>query len=98
MKKLPETLTKNGYFYTLIRRDSYKAIYGQCHAPGTTPFAYEVFYIREQKPFTTIMGDVEVSFEHKEIFPNNEEFGKNTWSILDKERALDFYNKMQKKR
>lgn len=94
MKKLPETLTKNGYFYVLIERESYKAIYGQCRAEGTVPFAYEVFYIREQKPSTTTMGTVEITFEHKELFPNNEEFGKNAWSFTNRENAIDFYQKM----
>lgn len=96
VKLLPVELKKNGYYYIQIARTEEKALYGQCHTAGTDPFAYEAFFIRKQLPSTTTIAGQQIVFEHKEIFPNDEEFGKTAWSFQNREIAMKFYTQMRK--
>jgi hypothetical protein len=63
-----------------VKRDAYKALYER-HVAGSFR-GYEMFKVRVQKPLTTTFGGVEVEHVEKELFPNDEMFGKDAWSLL----------------
>lgn len=91
---LPKEKMLNGFLYTLVERNEYKAIYAQSYRNSSYPIAHEVFYIkkdyRKLNPRTT--GKVLM-----EIFPGNSHFGKWAWSITrDRAKALERYNSMTK--
>lgn len=73
LQKLPEKIQKNGYFYTLVKRDQNKAIY-----KSNTGF-YEVFVVRIQQPGEAQIANTRVIYEHKELFPHDEGFGEYAW-------------------
>lgn len=63
-----------------VKRDAYKALYER-HVAGSFR-GYEMFKIRVQKPITTTFNGVAVERKEKELFPNDEMFGKDAWSLL----------------
>lgn len=87
MRTLEREIHTNGTVYTLVKRNSYKAMYRSKEG------YYEVFSIRID-PETEIFGNVVPEREH---YPSSEEFGKIAWCVKDEERALEIYNKIKKK-
>jgi hypothetical protein len=91
---LAKEVIKNGFLYTLIERNEYKAIYAQSYRNSSYPIAHEVFYIkkdyRKLNPRTT-------EKVLMELFPSNSNFGKWSWSITrDRAKAMERYNSMTK--
>ncbi|MDW7695053.1 hypothetical protein R9C00_29320 [Flammeovirgaceae bacterium SG7u.111] len=87
-EKLPLTLRRNGYDYTLLERTEYKAIYLQ-ELDGKE-VAYEILRIQKNKSTLPRVGDESVFY--KEIFPKNEDFGLNAWTVKGKEKAFKLYH------
>lgn len=100
VKKLPESIKKNGFEYRLIKRSDERAIYSQHGGLGQI-FSYEVFLIKlgdlrkakqrwaelQKKDFNP--EDYEEMYEK---FPNNEDFGKTAWTyptLALAEKAFD---------
>jgi len=73
MKKLDKRIKCNGFYYDLIKRTDRKAMY-----QSDSGF-YEVFIIRIQEANEGTFEGVIVIFEHKELFPKNEDFGSTAW-------------------
>jgi acetoacetate decarboxylase len=79
MKKLEQHQRKNGFDYELVERNDKAAIYKQVENYGENNeyiVAYEVFLIKIRKD-KSIVGNF---IEGGEIFPSNEDFGKNAWT------------------
>lgn len=75
MKKLDNVVQKNGFIYTLVKRNEKAAIYRQEDKEGELQ-GYEVFRIKTVK-------DKEVFGNHIEAhekFPANKDFGITAWS------------------
>jgi hypothetical protein len=95
MKQLPPQKTKNGCYYTLIKRSDRVAIYDQRYSKFGKVVGYEVFIIKTQ-PDYYIEGNL---IKAHELFPHKEAFGKTAWSAntfgaaIKKFRELD--NKME---
>ena len=81
MEKLPQTFRKNGYDYTLVKRDDLVAMYEQ-HISDTVS-RFEVFKIKIA-PDTYIHDNFIPSHE---CIPSNEQFGITAWSCWDREQA-----------
>ena len=88
MKRLEQTLKKNGFIYRLVQRTEHVAIYDQ------VGYAYEVFKVRVAKPW-------KYNPDYSELFPSNEDFGKTAWSfgyfgdsVAAKDRALAKYSEI----
>ena len=98
LEKLPEKLRKNGFDYELIKRDNKRCIYAQYL--GGKIIAYEIFKTKiinnhENKKQFAKRANKEFDqncAEYKEIFPNNEEFGKRALSCSTIERANQCYD------
>jgi hypothetical protein len=88
IKKLPETIKKNGFIYILMTRTRKKALYKQTY--NDAQIGYEVFLIRVRgRQFSPILDH---TLEPKERFPGNEDFGFIAWSIQNYQDAMDKYN------
>ena len=87
MKELPERLRKNGFEYTLVKRNKNYCIYMQHFV------RYEVF----KRRFRNSRKVVNVELPGKEVFPHNEAFGNNAWSCWSLESANRKYNKFNEK-
>lgn len=88
VQALPETIFKNGFLYTLVKRNEYKALYAQ----GTV--AHELFLIKVRTKKDPETGE-RIVFE---AFPGNNEFGSmgGAWSISpNREKALKRYEDLR---
>jgi len=90
MKKLPEELRCNGYKYTLYKRGKRACLYAQHVAPAQR--RYEVFLIKV-RPEEEIFGK---HYPIREVFPNNEAFGKIAWVYIKLENALKAFEELEK--
>jgi hypothetical protein len=90
MKVLTDNIRKNGFDYKLIERDQNCAIYEQLdkdYDGKIHTVAFEVFIIKKTK-------DAEIAgnkIEGGEVFPGNEDFGRDAYSygiFGDREYAL----------
>jgi hypothetical protein len=93
IKKLPETVKKNGFCYDLIERDENRLIYAQ-KSHGLI-IAYEVFKTRLSNPHPNATEDLK-NYEKVESFPGNEEFGKRAWTYRTLEEAERRYQSLAK--
>lgn len=86
---LPEVLWRNGFQYTLVIRNEYKALYAQ----GAV--AHELFYVKWKKQRLHPRTEERVL---KEVFPSNSSFGKGgSWSITkDRAKAMKRYEELPK--
>ena len=101
--KLPQTKSKNGFLYTLIKRNAKAAIYSQVNEkfPEDKSVGYEVFLITLTKPCAIMQknGSKKGMWYHypeTEKFPGNEDFGKFAWSYSYKNAAMDKYKEISK--
>lgn len=99
--KLPDFFPKSGYEYHLIERTERKFLYAQLDAKTKKHYAYEVFknkiidnhrfakhfYVKRNIPFVP-----KDHPQYKEIFPNNEAFGKYAWSYPRLDLARQKYD------
>lgn len=82
-KPLPYSKTKNGFIYTLVKREDKVAMYQQHNKAGEL-VAFEVFSITTHNGYE-IAGKI---IPPAELFPSNEMFGVTAWSFRDREGAL----------
>jgi len=66
-------------------------IYSQSNPEEETPFAYEVFKIKIDKP-KIVFG---ISLPEREKFPGNEDFGKWAWTCIELEDAMNRFNNLE---
>jgi hypothetical protein len=103
MEKLAETIRRNKkdvFEYRLVKRNDDVAMFAQWYLDCDEPriVAYEVFFIRKQKPKTrTIPGHGEVEYHAKELFPRDEDFGYSAWSITDVKRADEKFEELTRR-
>lgn len=94
VESLPEQFKKQGYLYTLIKRNEFKALYSQESLISGVLTGYELFYIRlrEREKAGKMTG------EWYERFPHNEAFGDWAKTLLtkDEKAAIERYNQMTK--
>lgn len=89
MKKLDEIIFYNNMKYVLIKRTDNTAMYNQfllVNEDGENKeywVGIEVFKIIKQSSSTKIIGGKEVPFEAKELFPSNERFGIDAFTLKD---------------
>lgn len=76
IKHLPEIVSKNGYKYHVVTRDSTRALYEQ--RDGNRVVAYEVSKRLYRTPRLLFKGDS--GYESIERFPSDEECGTYCWS------------------
>lgn len=81
MKKLPKTLTKDGFTLTLIKRQGRTAIYKQSRK-GMYHVAYEVII---PNVYNRDFNGAEV--EPYESYPGAGEWGRKGWTFLDSDKA-----------
>jgi len=91
-KKLPLKTEINGFEYTQIQRDKYRAIYAQ--KIGPTRMQYEVFRIKASSPkekMASLYAQRGKSTDHlpdmAEGFPCDSDFGVSAWSCQTLEEA-----------
>ena len=99
MDKLPQTKTKNGYNYTLIKRNTKAAIYEQVHPDFPKNKAYEVLMVTVTKPSSILQkkgtkAGLWYQYPLTEKFPGNEDFGKNAWAFNSLESATTKYEEL----
>ena len=94
VQSLKQEYKKNGYLYTLIKRNDKAALYEQRNIkfPEDTSIGYEVFSIKIS-PACVLIGKSgptkgkEYCYPTSEKFPGNEDFGKNAWFLKSKKLA-----------
>ena len=69
----------------LVKRTKKKAIYER------SDDVWEVFLIKQQKEGEATFEGVKVHYEEKELYPNNEDFGKIAWCFTNYNRAIKRY-------
>ena len=89
--ELPIRLKKNGFIYTLVKRNKSYCIYRQQITEAI--FKYEVFKRRYRG--SRVVGNVVLP--GKEIFPNKEAFGYWAWSSWPLENAYKKYDQLNQK-
>lgn len=83
MKTLPDQFAYQGHTLTLIQRTQTVGIWSTTREGESTP-GFIVAKIKEQKPVTRIMPDGrEVTMEHKEVLPGENDFGRSAWFFRD---------------
>lgn len=90
IKKLPETVRKNGFAYQLVKRDDKKCMYAQHNGMGRV-IAYEVFKTKLGSPHPKALEDVK-NYDKVERFPGDEEFGVRAWTYCSLEKAEESYS------
>ena len=100
---LPKTKSKNGYLYTLEKRNKKAAIYSMINEkyPDESWKAFEVFEIRVSKPCTILQksgtkAGMWYQYPSTEKFPGNEAFGKSAWAFNNLESATKKYKEISK--
>ena len=83
-EKLPETISKHGMNYKLLKRNDKAAIYSQYTKEGLH-VGYEVFIVKVQPEFKFPNGVINPA---KESFPSSEMFGKTAWAYMAKKESL----------
>ncbi len=99
MKKLEDIVRKDGNLYTLIKRTNDIASYS-VDRKGIR-IGYAVFIVKQQKEMDLVMGGVKIHYEHKEIFPGANAYGKFAWyynRIEDAEKKFNYLVEMQDKK
>ena len=103
MEVLPQTKSKNGYLYTLIKRNAKAAIYSMVNEkyPEDTSVAYEVFQVIVTKPYSIQQknGEKKGMWYHypmMEKFPSNEDFGNFAWAYNKKSDAMARFEELSK--
>ena len=101
MDKLPQTKSKNGYAYTLIKRNSKAAMYSLVNEkfPEDTTVSYEVFKVTVSNPATIMQKSgakkgMFYQYPKTEKFPGNEDFGNIAWSYMTKAKAEEKYKEI----
>lgn len=84
IKKLNNSIKKNGYRYVLVERTESKAIYQQ------EKYGFEVFKIKKGKPHPKANDDLR-NYDAVERFPSDEDFGKSAWTYSSLDQALARY-------
>ena len=90
VQRLPEQLTKAGNEFHLFKRGQKVLIYAE--GPDGEDLAYEVFQIRIQ-PAGEKFGKW---YPARERFPASEDFGKWAWWIHNLEKALDYFDQLER--
>lgn len=95
MKQLPNNLIHQGHNLELIERIGNVALYRTSREGESTP-GFLVAKIREQKPSIRQMPNGEpVVFEHKEILPGENDFGRLAWFFRTLEPARDKFSALR---
>lgn len=94
MKKLSESVNKNGYVYTQILRGEKGVVYSQRHTDPDISGSHEYFEVFKIKisPPKVVFG---VELPEKEKFPGDEDFGKWAWSFKCKDSAMERFNQIE---
>lgn len=77
MKQLATSFTRKGFQYDQVLREGLLAIYSQKSLASGDIVAYEVIKIKEAPPH--IIAGIE--FPATELYPSDEQFGLNGWSL-----------------
>jgi len=88
MRTLEKEIKTNGTLYSLVKRESWKAMY------RAEAGHYEVFRVKIL-PEGEIMGN---PVPEREKFPGNEDFGKFAWCLSSREKADEIYNNLIEKK
>lgn len=90
MRKLDDSVRKNGYTYNLIERNDFKAIYSQ-HLDCGKLVGHEVFRIKIGKEAEVFGKTIPL----REKFPSDNDFGVSAWSVgCDLARAMARYDEL----
>jgi hypothetical protein len=84
-RPLPKEFRRGGFAYRQIARERNGALYEQCSTGCAEPsVCYEVIKIRRREGFEIGGRFVEPS----EVYPNSEAWGRDGWTLQDKESAF----------
>lgn len=90
IRKLPTTFRKHGYDFELVEREEKKAIYAQSYEGRI--LAFEVIKIRVRPPQTNVfLGREDPA---REVYPTSEQWGRQGWTICEKDKAMEKYNSL----
>jgi hypothetical protein len=90
MNRLSQEIRKNGFIYKLMNRSAKKAIYAQYL--NNLLIGYEVIKIRVHPP--RYNGFLLRDESAREVYPSSEQWGKNGWTCMTLEKALERYNQI----
>jgi hypothetical protein len=104
-ESLPQTKSKNGYVYNLVKRSAKAAIYEQIvekeiNGEIGEKVGYEVFLISVGKAYSLVQkcgkkkGQV-YSYPAAEKFASNEDFGKTAWAFNTMKAAMEKFNEIR---
>lgn len=110
IQPLPQTTTKNGYHYTLLKRSDKAALYEQKvekeinGVPGET-VGYEVIFIKVSKSYSLTAKPTKnnktnlkiYTYPAAEVFPGNGEWGKFGWTYNTLNSALCKFKELNAK-
>lgn len=81
--------SQKGFSFSLIKRNLNICVYMKSDLESDSLKCwYEVIVVRVQKENTFKIGGVDVKFNAKELYPNDELFGLYGWCFSDAESAL----------
>jgi hypothetical protein len=89
MMPVPSNLHYHGFDYTQVSRDNRSCLYRQTLMGE--PVGLEVFLISIQ-PGVTLNG---VTYQERERWPRDEDFGKTAWSYWTIEEAMERFNLLE---
>ena len=95
MKPLPRQFNYRGWSLYLVKRSGNVAIYAKSKPDWPDgKVSYEVVRIREQQAKTITIGDREVFYEHKEIYPPDTAWGTDGFTLNDLHAAHEKFDEM----
>ena len=78
---------QKGFLFNLIKRNNNICLYSKLDSESDNLW-FEVIIVRIQKENTFKIGGVDVKFNAKELYPNDELFGLYGWCFSDEHSAL----------
>jgi hypothetical protein len=101
IEKLPKTKNKNGFDYTMVKRNRKAVIYVQVNPEFPNVKGFEVSLISLTKPCAIQQKNgskagMWYQYPRTEKFPGNEDFGKTAWSYCTLEQAEKKFEELSK--
>lgn len=84
---------QKGFSFNLIKRNSNICLYRKADSESIHCW-YEVIIVRVQKENTFKIGGVDVKFNAKELYPNDELFGLYGWCFSDEQSAFKKFDEL----
>ena len=91
-KEFEGRASQRGWLFREVKREGLIAMYEKVSVDGSVYF--EVIRVKRDKGGVSVIGGVEINFESKERYPNDNAFGTDGWCYRGYDRACERYDEL----